>query len=380
MSSLRPLFLGLTTLSCLSMASCFEAPVREELRLRFLPNGAVVATSTVRITDPEGSNPALARRLAETRRTLLEGSDPWGARFAAASPGAERFSWEKRLGTLSSASRSALIAEPEGLEAFFRDTSLAVTYTLDPGRGLAELSIVPGPSARATRRQREEMEKTLDAWTGDVAEYLQAGQDLYAYLEERPDRARPCFGALFKEQLSEKDAQGLSPLTQNEQRKLDRLDAALRKVVEVLAVPEGADHSPDEVSHLVYDPFPALLSLKLPSAPQAVEGFRRGEGGALTVASPGLWEALRSLEGRWLAPDPVLFYVESAQREGEGSLDLAAFLARPRSAAPAHLLPSAQEVREEVVSRLKPAPLYRVAWRVRPDDETPFRWEEGEAP
>ena len=109
-----------------------------------------------------------------------------------------------------------------------------------------------------------------------------------------------------------------------------------------------------------------------------MEGFLRAEDGSLSVQSPGLWEALRSLEGRWLAPDPVLFYVESAQREGEGSLDLDAFLAKPRHFTPAHLLPSAGEVRAEVVSRLKPAPLYRVAWRVNVDDETPFRWEEGE--
>jgi hypothetical protein len=369
--------LGISVLF-IAFGSCFEAPIREELRLRFLPNGAVVATSTVRITDPEGSNPALARRLAETRRTLLEGSDPWGARFAAAGPGAERFSWEKRLGTLSSASRSALIAEPEGLEAFFRDTSLAVTYTLDPGRGTAELSIVPGPSTRATRRQREEMETTLGAWTGDVAEYLRATQDLYAYLEEHPDRARPCFGALFEERLSEKDAKSLSPLNPNEKRKLDRLDGALRKVLDVLAVPEEAAYSPDEVSHLVYDPFPARLSLKLPSAPLSMEGFLTAEDASLSVPSPSLWEALRSLEGRWLAPDPVLFYVESAQREGEGSLDLDAFLARPRHSEPAHLLPSADEVRAQVVSHLKPAPLYRVSWKIRPDDDAPFRWEEGE--
>lgn len=371
--------LGISVL-LLTFVSCFEAPIREDLRLRFLPNGAVVATSTVRIIDPEGGNPALARRLAETRRTLLEGSDSWGDRFAAASPGAERFSWEKRLGLLSSASRSALIAEPEGLEAFFRDTSLAVSYTLDPGRGMAELSIVPGPSTRATRRQREEMEKTLDDWTGDVAEYLRATQDLYAYLDEHPDRARPCFGALFEERLSEKDAQSLTPLNPGEKRKLDRLDAALGKVVEVLNVPKDAAYSPDEISHLIYDPFPARLSLKLPAAPQTMEGFLKAEDGALTVPSPGLWEALRSLEGRWLAPDPVLFYVESAQREGEGALDLDAFLARPRHSEPAHLLPSAHEVRAEIVSRLKPAPLYRVAWRIRADDETPFRWEEGEAP
>jgi hypothetical protein len=376
----RRLFPGLTALLCLAMTSCFEAPVREELRLRFLPNGGVVATSTVRITDPDGVNPALARRLAETRRDLLEGSDPWGARFAAASPGAERFSWEKRLGTLSSASRSALIAEPEGLEAFFRDTSLGVTYALDPGRGRAELSIVPGPSTRATRRQREEMAKTLDAWTADVAEYLRATQDLYAYLDEHPDRAHACFGALFAERLSEKDAKTLSEVTPEEKRKLDRLDGALQRIVAVLNIPEGAAYSPDEVSHLVYDPFPARITLKLPAAPLEMEGFLKAEDGALTVASPGLWEALRSLEGRWLSPDPALVYVESARKEGDGSLDLDAFLAQPRRSEPAHLLPSARETRAEIEARLKPAPLYRVSWQVRADDETPFRWEEGEAP
>jgi hypothetical protein len=222
------------------------------------------------------------------------------------------------------------------------------------------------------------MEKTLDAWTGDVAEYLRATQDLYAYLEEHPDRARPCFGALFEERLSEKDAKSLSPLNPNEKRKLDRLDGALRKVLDVLAVPEEAAYSPDEVSHLVYDPFPARLSLKLPSAPLSMEGFLTAEDASLSVPSPSLWEALRSLEGRWLAPDPVLFYVESAQREGEGSLDLDAFLARPRHSEPAHLLPSADEVRAQVVSHLKPAPLYRVSWKIRPDDDAPFRWEEGE--
>jgi len=358
------------------VSSCFEAPVREELRLRFLPNGAVVATSTVRVTDSEDGNPALARRLAETRRELTEGTDPWGARFGAAAPGAERFSWEKRLGALSVASRSALIAEPEGLEAFFRDTSLAVTYTVNPERGTAELSIVPGASTRATRRQREEMRKTLDAWTADVAEYLQAGQDLYAYLDDHPDRARSCLGALFGERLNERYAAALSPLSDEENRKLDRLDVVMERLLEVLAVPAGAAYSPDEVSHLIYDPFPARLTLKLPGAPLGVEGFVAGAEGTLTVASLGLWDALRGLEGRWLAPDPVLFYVESAQGEG-ANVDLDAFLAKPRQS---HLAPSAGEVRAAIEARLRPAPLYRVSWKIRPEDETPFRWDEGEAP
>jgi hypothetical protein len=373
MSWHRPAFL--LSLSIV-FSSCFEAPVREELRLRFLPNGAVVATSTVRVTDQEDGNPALARRLAETRRELTEGSDSWAARFGAAAASAERFSWEKRLGTLSSASRSALIAEPEGLEAFFRDTGLAVTYTVDPERGTAELSIAPGASTRATRRQREEMKKTLDAWTADVAEYLQAGQDLYSYLDDRPDRARPCIGALFGERLSEKYAATLSPLSAEEKRKLDRLDVVMERLLEVLDVPGGAAYSPDEVSHLIYDPFPARLTLKLPGAPLSLEGFLPGADGTLTVASLGLWDALRGLEGRWLAPDPVLFYVESVQAE-PANIDLDAFLAKPRQS---HLPPSAGEVRAAIEARLRSAPLYRVSWRVQPNDETPFRWEEGEAP
>src|SRR3954453_14978446 len=83
----------------LSVLSCFEPPVREALRLRFLPGGAVLATSTVEIDDEEveDANPALARRLDDARRMLLDGSDAWGVRFAAANAAAERFAWEKQL-------------------------------------------------------------------------------------------------------------------------------------------------------------------------------------------------------------------------------------------------------------------------------------------
>jgi hypothetical protein len=366
----------LLCISLIVLSSCFDPPVREDLRLRFLLNGAVVATSTVRITDPQESNPALARRLAEVRRTLLDGSDAWSARFAAAEPAAERFAWEKRLGALRSASRSAVFAEPAGLEAFFRDTSLSVGYSIDPERGTAELTIVPGTSTRATRKQRDDTEKTLGAWTAEVAEYLKAGRSLYAYLEDRPDRAHACLGVLFGERLNEEEAKDLEELTAEERRRVDRLDDVMGKVLEVLAVPEGSAYSPDEVSQLVYDPFPARLTVKTPGKPLEVLGFLPGEDGALTVSSPGLWEALRSLEGRWLSPDPVLFYVESARREGENDVDLDAFLEKSRQTVPEHLLPSALEVRAAIEERLKPAPLYRAAWQVNPQDESPFQWEE----
>jgi hypothetical protein len=361
----------------LLFASCFDPPVREDLHLRFLSNGAVVATSTVEISADQDSNPALARRLAETRRAILDGSDAWEARFAAARPAAERFWWEKRLGDLQAASRSAIIAEPAGLEALFGDTSVGVTYRIDGDRGLAELTLVPGVATRATRRQREEMRKTLETWSAAVAEYLEAGGDLYAHLERRPERARTCIGLLFADLVDERELERLEEPDEEEVAIIERLDEAMRQVADVLLVPERAEYSPDEVSHLVYDPFPAKLTVKLPGPALETEGFQLGKDGILAVRGLGLWEALRSLEGRWLAPDPVLFYVETARQGKQAKIDLDAFVQRPRQAVPPTRSPSAEEVRAAVEEELRPAPFYRVIWQVRPDDETELRWEEG---
>jgi hypothetical protein len=367
----------LAVLLVLPLASCFEPPVREALLLRFLPNGAVVATSTVEISaDSESKNPALARRLAETRREILDGSDVWGARFAAAHPAAERFGWEKRLGDLNAATRSAVLVEPEGLAAVFGDTSIAATYRIDAEHGTAELALVPGPSTRASRGQREEMKRTLETWSEAIAEYLEAAGGLYAHLERQPERARPCFGKLFADVMDEKVLESLDEPTDEETVLLDRLNEAMRQVTDVLLVPERAEYSPDEVSHLVYDPFPARLTVKLPGPALEAEGFQARPGGALEVTGLGLWEALRSLEGRWLAPDPVLFYVVAARQGKDAKIDLDSFARKTRQAAPR--LPSAEEVREALQERLKPSPVYRVSWRVNPDDETEFRWAEGE--
>lgn len=361
---------SLVLLLALAFVSCFEPPVREDLRLRFLPNGAFVATSTVEITDPQDSNPALARRLAATRQALLDGTDSWGPRFASLEPGAERFSWEKRLGEVHKATHSAVGVEPESLARFFSDTSLAVTYAVLPESGTAELAIASGPSARATRAQRKEMERTLGDWSGNVKEYLGATQKLYEYLDGHPNRAEACFSALFRDLLSEGEPEKLVP---EEQQLVDRLNGTMENVLAVLLVPAGADHSPDEISRLVYDPFPARLTVSLPGPPLEAEGFEKGPGDReFTVPGVGLWDALQSLEGRWVSPDPVLVYVKN---RGEDSFDLKSFLAQPRRAEPA---PTAKEVRQALAAQLSPQPFYRLTWRVQPDDETPFEWEEKE--
>ncbi|MBW8875982.1 MAG: hypothetical protein JF614_13530 [Acidobacteria bacterium] len=369
----RSLFL----LACACLSSCFDSPIQESLRLRFLAGGSVVVTSSVAIDAYAGSgNAALARRLAAARRDLLDGTDAWGPRFAALAPAAERFSWEKLGGELKTVSRSALVEKPEGLAPFFADSSLRVFYEVRKEEETAEFSIAPGLSTRATRQQRQEMQRLLERWSGEVAGYLAAAQKLYAYTGEHPDRARVCFGSLFNELLPASERKGLGKPNDDEKRLLEDLGNAMEKVWDVLLVPTGEEYSPDEISHLVYDPFPARLTVALPGPPLAVEGFAKTPDGKLSVPGLGLWDALRSLEGRWISPDPVMLYVERRGR-GDQTLDLEAFLRRSRRAEEA---PSAREVRNKIEDHLTPAPLYRVSWKVRPGEEGEFRWEEGGAP
>jgi len=220
------------------------------------------------------------------------------------------------------------------------------------------------------------MKKFLEPWTAALADYLAAGQDLYAYLDQHPERAALCFEILLSEVVPDDGAPGAP--TPEERRKLDRLSQAMKPVIEILDAPQGSDCSPDEVSQLVYDPFPARLTVKLPGAPLSVEGFQPGRDGTLTVERRSLWEALRSLEGRWLSPDPALLYVSQSQKGTRDDLDRLA--RKPRTVVAAGELPSAREVRALIEEKLKPAPLYRVSWKIRPEDDTPFRWEAGEAP
>jgi hypothetical protein len=362
-TTLRAVVLALA----LGLAACFEPPVLETLDLRFLRDGSFVVTSKVEVSDGHReANPVLIRRLAQVRQELEEGSDAWGRRFASLEPAAERFAWEKQLGEVRRGTRAALATDPRGLRAFFGDTSLAVSYEIRDG--IAELAIAPGPPARATRAQREAVERTLGDWSGHVAAYLKEAGALWAYLDDRPDRAHPCLGTLFEDLLADEVREKLEPLTEGELERINRLREAMEPVMAVLFVPEGEDHSRDELSHLVYDPFPARLTVRLPVPPrEAPEGFAMAPDGKTLVASgPGFWEALRSLEGRWLAPDPVLLYVQRDGREQKEPLDLDALIAQPRRAEPA---PAADEVREAIEERLEPTPFYRVTFAVQPDAE-----------
>ena len=363
----------------LLLAGCFDPPVKESVRLRFFPNGAVAVTDTVELDLlKEGeNNPALERRMSDLRRELLDGLDPWARRFEDIEPVAERLSWEKRFGALASARRSVLIAEPETLRDLFGDTSVSVSYSIAED-GTAELTLVPGVPAQATRRQRKDMERAVGEWSGHVAEYLAATGDLYAWLEDNPGRVRACFRELFSELVVvEETEEAELELSAEEQKRVKRVGDAMEKVFDVLLIPKGQDRSLDELSHLVYDPFPAPLSIQLPGEALEVEGFQKSsdEEKVWTVDSPGLWTALRSLEEHWIAPDPVMIYVA---HRNDGELDLDELVEMPRRFA--QPLPNSLEVRRAIEEKLKPAsPVYRAVWQALPPakaDEEEFSWDD----
>lgn len=367
-------------LAVLAMGSSCEPavrPVREELRLGFLSDGAVLVESVVTVERLESADhPSLERRLAEVRQALAEGWDPWTARFETLGAPAERYLLEKAAGEVHRATRSAVVREPGTLVRFFGDTSLQVGYAVDAERGRAELTILPGPPARATRRQQRQVEASLGRWAEAVAAYLEAAVAVYAWAEDYPERGRAVFGELFGPWLPEEEERTLPDLTAEEAVLLDRLGDAMLEVWRVVVVPEDGDRSLDELSRLVYDPFPAPLTVRLPAEPEEVEGFAVRPDGSLFVPGLGLWDTLPLLAGRWLDPDPLLLCFEHEYGAPGSSFDLVGFLRAPRSAVPASALPTARQLREAIAAGLSAAPLYRAVWAIDPETEPSRPWGE----
>ena len=343
-------------LAALVLGACFEEPVEERLHLCFLEDGTLVVTAVTRVNQvPGGSgNPALERRLDEVRRSLEQGDDDWRRRFRALDPLVERLVLDRVAGDVTELRRSAAGVDAEGLRAFFADSGVSALLEIADGR--AELSLAPGPSQRSTREQRRTVDAALGGWTALLARYGADVGALYGYLAERPERARACFSVLF------------ATLTRSPGESLDDREAALVKAVEgdideavrIFDVADDDVYTINELSHLVFDPFPARVAVRLAGAAIELEGFRREPDGSLAVPGLGLWEAFEALEGRWLDPDPLLTVVRGQRGRGR-PCDLEGFGARPGRAAPPA---DAAEVRAEIVRLLTPAATYRVTWPV----------------
>lgn len=350
-----------------TLAGCFEEPVRDDLELRFDPESGVEVelVTTFRLPGGQNDNAALQARVAERRRRIQNGEDDWSARFEALHPGSRRTVLDWENGELTEARQSAQLDlgdDSDALERFFADTLVNATYTAEDG--WAELSIAPLAAGRATRRQRQLYDRALAPWTEAVADYFDAAATLYSYLEDHTDRSKVTLGVLLADALPGVDEDELrAQLLAEEKPLVDAVEDAMDSAAEILLIDNGEAYSINEISRLLYDPFPARIRIHPAGTLLETEGFEDGGDGRLEIRGISLWEALESLQGVWLDPDPLLLYIRlsggiTGDPAPEVTLDEIA--ARDRYAATPP--PAADEIRAGIDERLRPEPIYRAVW------------------
>lgn len=344
-------------------SACFKLPVVTLLHLRFLADGTAVARLEVEFSILKDHNEQLDRRIERLRRDLLDDSDEWSARFAALQPDASRLIVDRAEGDVHRFVRGAWIPDPDRVTSFFSDTDVGAEYT--EGEGWAELSLLPGRSRRATRRQWEFLREHMDEWTEAVSGYLEETQQLYEHVDANPERSCPCFAYLFEDLIEDEQAPPAcdEPLTESEDDMIGRIEDAMIEVLELFALPEDRAHTLEEISRLAYDPFPAPVVVEVPGEILEVEGFQQ-RGARLSVPGLSLWEAWRALHGEWLDPDPLVTFWRHDTGAAREPFSLTSFLAMPRHASPS---PGRGAIADRIEEMLTPAPVYRVRWVLADD-------------
>lgn len=328
-------------------ASCGTV-VHHDLTLTFDDSGerVTVAAATSIPSTKDSKDRARDDRL---RDDIMAGRDEWSLRFANANPESYRVILDRARGELVRAERSARIDTADLQKVFF---DVAVSAVVTRGDGWAELAIYPGTSTRATRPQRDDAEKKLRAYSERAVRYFHAVRVMYDYMNEHPPRAAELFTALFRD---EDDAQ---PSLINDEE--HDLVIALRKAVNALTEDTDTEQLEAEAD-LVYNPLPARIVVRVPGEPLLVEGFALGRDKELIAEPPSLLDAVASLEGRWVTPDPLAF---ATRPDGGGDpakeAELIAAMPRHTTAVVGPI-----EVSDAIVQKLRPAPRYRVRWMTK---------------
>jgi hypothetical protein len=242
------------------------------------------------------------------------------------------------------------------LRRMFRDFGVEVAFAEE--EGWRELTLVPGREGRPTMSERQRVSARLGPWCEEIAAYLGATVRLYGYLDRNPERAKVCFARV----VGAKD--DASKLTSEEDDLTSAASAALNRLSSVLWPGAHEAYTLDELSRIVYDPFPAPTNLSVYGTILEREGFPGELSAPLRIPSRSLWAALERLEGRWVSPDPALAAWRADLSGTE--VDTTALAALPRRVT---AVPSAADVKAAVEAELRQPPIYRVRWAPGPAGE-----------
>lgn len=276
----------------LLLAACTQPTVTDELTVTIEKNDRVLITAQTTFNDVDITNEARLRALEAARFAAMHGNDAWAARFGRVTAEDEEVTVRKHRGEIDRVTRTIRIPSNQ-IQQVFSDTN--VTVTLLNGDGWRELAFIPGGSVRATREQRQHFDDALQKWSGAVARYFLAIDRLYTYLNVNTHRAPPIFAALLNSNADQTVAEEEQPL-------VDSVSAAMEEIASQMdSEGEGGGATFAEEADLIYNPFPARITIRVPGDVVSKEGF----GEELVIERAELLEAVTALEGRWISPDPL---------------------------------------------------------------------------
>jgi hypothetical protein len=328
--------------AALLLSACGIKPaVENRLSLVFYEDPSRVHVNTqIHIEDPD--NKVIAQRVDYLREAIAGNRDEWAMRFAGLNIDNERIVLDRTYGRITGVERQTTIDRNE-LPKFFNDMS--VTVSLLPNDGYTELTIIPGASSRATRQQRERVFATLHEWSREAAAYVDALSHLYEYLDANPERAQPAFTIL----LADRDQKSVND---EEQALIEKVWNTADRLSERMRPKETDAYMVDEEFDLVFNPFPGEIDVVTPKPASGVENFDKRDATTFVIPRRGLLDAVSSLEGKWVSPDPF-----AMSAHGDPKPEQLAKMPRHWSA-----VVTASEIESAVSERLKPASVYRVRW------------------
>jgi hypothetical protein len=335
-------FFALAAVALLS--ACGVRPlISSRVTIDFPDDKMIVRLNSVTaITDQPPLNRAMEERVAAMREALASQRDEWSVRYAGLHPDLERLTFERRRGVMQSVERFATIPREE-LGRFFDDSGVSVSWT--GGGGTSEVVIVPHGSTRATREQREQVMSLLHAFSNDAAAYIAALSHLYAWIDANPQQANVAYRFILEDTKERSTSEELQAL-------VDAVHTTSDQITERLDAARENAYTIDEQFDLVFNPFSSEISVRIPRHAIAVENFIEEKDSTFTIPHSGLLDAVKSLEGRWVAPDPMGMSLR-------GEVTLAQMLAVPRKHS---LVVTPSEIERAVLEKLRPAAVYRVRW------------------
>lgn len=331
-------------LALLVVAACARSPVQDEVTIEFPAEGETVLVTAETKFELNPRSAEIRKRVDAAREAAVSGTDAWSVRFGRLTPETERVTFQRNQGALETVTRSARIPADE-LHRVFSD--VAITVHVQRGDGWRELAMYPGVSSRATREQQRRFDDALSTWSADIARYFTAVRHLYSYLDDQPGRARYVFAAILNRDENQPG------VTEDEAPLVEAVADAMVKIADRMDRQDSSAESFAESADLMFNPFPARMTIRVPGEVLAVEGFEKAEK-ELVIEPVDLFKAVAALEGRWISPDPLAALLrEEEPNAGE-------IAEKPRTAIP---VTSSTDVTRALREQLARPRSYVVRWR-----------------